>query len=154
MRHLLIACTFLLSSTWAAADRLPLPNDAPPAFAQECGSCHLPYPPQLLTADDWQRLMQGLDKHFGADATLDHKTAQSILTFLQKNAGTSARYSPAGDPPRVSRTPWFQREHGRLSLAVWKRPAVRSPANCEACHRQAAKGSFSEREIVIPGGER
>ncbi len=42
-----------------------------PAYKQECGSCHLAYPPGLLPASSWQRLMGDLPHHFGTDASLD-----------------------------------------------------------------------------------
>ncbi|MGZ8268326.1 MAG: diheme cytochrome c, partial [Burkholderiales bacterium] len=35
----------------------------------ECSSCHVAYPPKLLSAQTWRRLMGGLDKHFGTDAS-------------------------------------------------------------------------------------
>ena len=55
-------------------------------------------------------------------------------------------------PPedRISRAPWFVREHDEVDPAVWKRRAVGSASNCVACHVNAAQGSFSEREIRIP----
>lgn len=34
----------------ALADRLPLPADTPASYRDECGSCHLAYPPALPAA--------------------------------------------------------------------------------------------------------
>ena len=48
-----------------------LPRDMPPAYRQECASCHTAYPPGMLPAASWQRIMTGLDKHYGTDAALD-----------------------------------------------------------------------------------
>ena len=42
-----------------------------PAWRNECGTCHVAYPPGLLTAPDWRKLMGGLERHFGTDASLD-----------------------------------------------------------------------------------
>jgi hypothetical protein len=42
------------------------------------------------------------------------------------------------------------REHDEVPPQVWQRTAIKSAANCEACHTQAASGSFREREIRIP----
>jgi hypothetical protein len=44
-------------------------------FRAECGSCHLAYPPGLLPAASWQRIMIRLEGHFGDDASLDPATA-------------------------------------------------------------------------------
>lgn len=36
----------------------------------ECGSCHIAFEPGLLPSESWVKMMAGLDKHFGADATV------------------------------------------------------------------------------------
>jgi len=41
-------------------------------------------------------------------------------------------------------------EHGEVPSAVWRSPAVKSAANCAACHTGAEKGDFRERGIRIP----
>lgn len=138
----------------AHADRMPIPADAPPAFKAECGSCHLAFPPALLTAADWRKVMNGLDKHYGDNAGLDEKTRQSLEEFLSKNAGSDRRTVGAGDPPRLTATDWFRREHREIAAATWKDKRVGSAANCAACHTRAEQGSFREREIVLPDGTR
>lgn len=85
----------------AEAGRLSVPNNA--TRKQECGSCHIPYPPQLLSAENWQRLMGSPDRHFGVNATLDAGDNRKILNFLEHNAGSGARYS--ADSLRISDTP-------------------------------------------------
>ncbi|MDD2741744.1 MAG: diheme cytochrome c [Rhodocyclaceae bacterium] len=136
----------------AFADRMPLPANTPASFKAECASCHLAYPPALLAAKDWQRTMAGLKDHFGTDATVDAKTAQEITAFLERNAGNSDRLGSAGEPPRITQTARFIRKHREVSAKTWSDPRVKSAANCEACHRGAANGSFSEREITLPSG--
>jgi hypothetical protein len=39
----------------ALADRMPLPANTPASYKAECGSCHLAFPPALLSANDWRR---------------------------------------------------------------------------------------------------
>ncbi len=124
-----------------------------PAYRQECGSCHVPYPPALLAAPSWRAVMGGLDKHFGTDASLDAAPRAAILAFLEKNAGT--RDTSAGGNPllRISETAWFRKEHGKeVSPATIKSPEVKSIANCGACHLGAERGSYIERDIRVPGG--
>ena len=36
----------------------------------ECSSCHIAYPARALPAASWKKIMSGLDKHFGVDASL------------------------------------------------------------------------------------
>jgi hypothetical protein len=133
---------------------LPLP----PQYQQECAACHIAYPPGLLPAASWRHLMSGLAQHFGTDAALDAASTQAIAGWLAANAadaadaGTRTPQRPAAPPPnvRITRSAWFVREHDEVSAAVWKRPSVKSPANCQACHRQADQGDFNERSIRIP----
>jgi len=137
--------TLLLSiSLPALADRLPLPADTPASYRAECGSCHLPYPPALLAANDWRRLLSGLETHFGTDER------QAIAAFLARHAGNSSRLGDAGNPPRISQTPRFVRKHREVPARFWRDPRIKSAANCEACHRGAANGHFGEHDIAIP----
>lgn len=136
----------------ALADRLPIPADAPPAFRAECGSCHLAFPPALLSGADWRKVMAGLDKHYGDNAGLDETTRRQIEDFLVRNAGSSWKLGfGGGEPPRLTLTGWFRHEHDEVPAAAWKDKAVGSAANCTACHTQAEQGSFRKREIRIPG---
>jgi len=116
----------------------------------ECGTCHIAYPPQLLPAASWRRVMSGLEKHFGTDATLDAGPAAEIGTFLEQSSGTGKRVRGVADEPRITQTPWFVREHDEVPAAAWRRPAIKSAANCAACHAGAERGDFRERNIRIP----
>jgi hypothetical protein len=139
---------FLIADAMASGrSALPATNAA---YQTECGSCHVAYPPQLLAAPAWQRILQGLDRHFGVDASVDAPTATTIGAFLDANAQRAGgkRFDPAA--VRITETPWFRHEHGEIAPAVWQRAAVRTPANCGACHPQAERGRFSERDVRIP----
>ncbi len=143
----------------ALADDLRPLRDAPPAFQAECGSCHVAFPPQLLAADDWRRVMRSLDKHYGDNASLDEKTRQILEDFHVRNAGKASKVGAGGtartgEPPRLTQTDWFRREHRKVSAADWQDAKVKTPANCAACHTKAAEGSYREREITMPDGRR
>ncbi|MBX3603684.1 MAG: diheme cytochrome c [Piscinibacter sp.] len=119
-----------------------------PAYTQECGSCHAPFPPGLLPRESWQRLMQNLPRHFGTDASLDAAAQSSISDWLASRASTRTRAAPPED--RITRSDWFRREHREVPAAAWGRPAVGSAANCGACHAGAAQGDFDEDQVRIP----
>lgn len=143
----------LLAPTLAHADSGPMaPRQMLPAYQQECGSCHLAYPPGLLPADSWRRIMSGLDRHFGSDAALDTAMAQQIGAWLQAHAGTYKRVDTAPAQDRITRSAWFERKHRRIAPAVWQHTAVKSAANCAACHTGAAQGDFDEDRLRIPPG--
>lgn len=119
-------------------------------FQQECSSCHIAYSPGLLPAESWRKMMSGLDKHFGSNASLDAQDNKEITAFLVNNA--SNRWSAPTAPLRISESIWFKRKHDahEIDPAVWKNPRVKSPANCAACHPGAERGDYSERDIRIP----
>lgn len=119
-------------------------------YQAECGSCHLAYPPQLLPAATWRRIMGRLDQHFGTDATLDAGAAAEIGNFLDRAAGTGKRVAGAGDSLRITQTPWFLRKHDEVPAATWRRPGIGGPGNCAACHAAAPQGNFDEHDVRIP----
>jgi cytochrome c553 len=148
--HCVLVAAAIAAPLAARADRMPIPADAPPSFQAECGSCHLAFPPALLTAPDWRRVMSTLDQHYGDNATLDAKTRGEIESFLVRYASNRSRMAGQGDPPRLTRTPWFLREHGEVRNGLWRDARVGSASNCAACHERAEQGSFRKRELILP----
>lgn len=116
----------------------------------ECGSCHIAYPPQLLLGQAWHQIMSQLDKHFGTDASLDPAAAAEISAYLERYSGSTRRAQPATGSLRITESAWFVHEHDEVPPASWKHPAVKSAANCAACHTTAEQGDFRERNIRIP----
>lgn len=136
----------------ARADRLPVPQF--PLYLEECGACHLAYPPQLLDAHSWLHVMNGLPRHFGTDASLDEQRRTAITDFLGRNAGgrkTGVTADAKGQPLlRISETAYFRRKHREVNAATWTRAAIKTPANCAACHIKAAQGDYDDHSIIIP----
>lgn len=122
----------------------------PAAVTQECGGCHVAYPAWLLPAASWQALMAGLPRHFGSDASLDATTTAQIGGWFAANAGSGKRARETPPEHRITRSAWFQREHREVSTATWSRPAVKTAANCAACHPGAGQGDFNEHAVHIP----
>ncbi len=159
LRHLGLAAAFALAALHAAtpahADDRDTTQGVPllPKYQQECAACHLAYPPGMLPAPSWLRLMNTLPQHFGSDASLDAASAKQIGDWLQAHAASGRRSQrEAATPPedRITRSEWFLREHREISAATWVRPGVKGPSNCAACHTRADQGDFSERNIRIP----
>ncbi len=121
-----------------------------PKYRQECGTCHIAYPPGLLSTDSWRKIMAGLDNHFGTDASLNAKENEEITAYLVDNSCDF--WGAEVSPLRITETDWFQREHNSYVIPpdAWKKPVVKSPANCPACHLEAEHGDFSERNIKVP----
>ncbi len=126
------------------------PANVNATWAKECSACHIAYPPGLLPAESWRKLMSGLDKHFETDASLTVPESRDVTAFLVAHA--SNRWTATGAPLRITETQWFKSKHStkEVAPAVWKRTSVKSAANCQACHAGADKGDFNEHSIKIP----
>jgi diheme cytochrome c len=145
---LIVAGLAFVACDAAAEGRLDAPANE--RWKTECGSCHIAYPPGLLPAQSWSRLMSGLERHFGTDAGVDPAAAAEIGAYLERYSASGKRARGAAGSLRITESAWFLREHDELSPAVWRRPAVKSAANCAACHTAAEQGDFRERSIRIP----
>lgn len=134
----------------ALAAKMPMPVDMPKSYEAECASCHMAYPPGLLSEKSWENVMRTLGKHFGVDASVDQKDQFEITSWLKKNAATRQKYSELAPENRITKTSWFIRKHNEIKPDVWKRGSIKTPANCGVCHLNAAEGVFSEKNISIP----
>lgn len=115
-----------------AADDIWQTHEANPVWKSECEGCHMAFPPSLLAKENWQLIMQGLDKHFGVDASLDVKTRDEISAFLERNAGSS--WTRSSSTLRFTDTQWFLRKHSGAMRMIAK-GRVKSLMDCVACHQ-------------------
>ena len=152
--HILIALLAVTSLTAQARyngeerGQPVMPTHVNAKWQQECAGCHLAFPPGLLPAASWQKLMSGLDKHFGTNASLSPQDKAVITGFLVKNA--SNRWTSSAAPLRITDGKWYKAMHSEVAAAVWKRASVKSHSNCAACHAGADKGVFDEHRVKIP----
>ncbi len=129
-------------------------------YVDECGACHLAYPPGLLPVESWQGIMAGLDDHFGESAEMDEETTTHIASYLDQYALAKGQKSRIGklmrnmpdDPPlRITELPAFIDAHDEIpkQLEVEKlETGFLSP--CADCHRTAASSIF-DKELLHPG---
>ena len=131
-------------------------------YQQACGGCHMAYPPGLLPPVSWERMMQGLDDHFGENAELLPDEHKEVVNYLLSNAAGRTNYrlshwvvqvlGPNKAPLRITETEFFHEEHDEIPASMVKdNDQVRSFANCNACHPDAEKGRFEEDRVRIPG---
>jgi cytochrome b len=152
----LTAAVFLVVATRQPPAGVP---DVPPlpAHSAECGACHWAYHPSLLPAASWQRIMAGLDDHFGEDARLAPAKAAAIGGWLTGHAAESWDTLPAQrlrtvnplQPLRITATPFWKKRHGHLEPAVF-RSVKGGSGNCAGCHGDADRGTFNFRTINLP----
>lgn len=147
MKLLLIATLLVVSVPSALAGDHRY-GSFPAPYIEECASCHVAYPPQLLTAEGWQTVMAQLGKHYGVDASLDAKHRGTLADFLQRAASRKGKHAPTESTARMTKTAWFVHEHGSMP------PTKMKFADCAACHTAANKGDYSERSLKLPAGFR
>ncbi len=139
-----------------------LPSVDNALYKQECSGCHMAYQPGFLPERSWRKLMAGLDNHFGDNAELGAKERSAIEAYLVENSGDRVEnrrtrrfvksVSASETPLRISELRYFQKEHREIPERMIKgNDKVKSLAQCNACHQQAEQGSYSERQIRIPG---
>lgn len=128
-----------------------------PAFYKECISCHTLYPPFLLPSKSWVSMMDGLENHFGDDASLDAKTTESIKEFLVKNSAESStkesslRILASLEKDKtylaITETLFWKNRHKKIDKEVFKRADIGKPSNCKACHDNIENGLLNNRDI-------
>ncbi len=94
--------------------------------------------------------MKNLGKHYGTDASLEAADIQQISQWLAQTGGTYKRVVESSKEDRLTTTSWFAKKHNDIDAATFKRAAIKSPANCAACHTKAADGNFDEDFVRIP----
>lgn len=148
----LAACALGAQAKYNGQDRGKpvMPSQTNVKTQAECSGCHMAYPAGLLPAASWSKLMAGLDKHFGTDASLSPKDTKEITDYLVKYA--SNRWTSSAAPLRITDGEWFKTKHNsrEINPATWKRESVKSQSNCMACHQGAERGDFNEDRIRIP----
>ena len=133
-----------------------------PIYQEECASCHMAYPPGLLPARSWEKIMAGLESHFGDNTELEPESFKQISKFLVTNSADNSPYRRSrkimrslnsNDAPiRISETPYIKYKHDEIPDKLVKfNKKVNSLANCNACHNKAEQGLFSEHGVNIPG---
>ena len=137
-------------SSIALADGNVMPLKVPEKVKSECASCHMVYPPAFLPNESWARIMSGLEKHYGTDASLDPQSIKEISQWLNQKSGTYKRVSSAPPDDRITESTWFVKKHRKISDSTWKSLKVKSKANCMACHTSADKGRYDDDEVSIP----
>lgn len=130
-------------------------------YRDECGACHMAYPPGLLPSASWRAIMDGLGDHFGENAELPADRAAHITAYLERHASERGdpmkhdrllRGAKEQAPLRITALPFFKAEHDDIPRRmVDNNPKVRTFSRCEACHRDAETGRFDEDTVAVPG---
>jgi len=126
-------------------------------FVNECGSCHIAYPPFLLPEKSWVSMMATLENHFGDDASIDSQTNASIFSFLKNNSAETSNQKSAwkilkslkdnNSTIAITQTPYWKKKHRKIDKELFASKEVKSKANCKACHQDIEYGLI-EKNLV------
>ena len=130
-----------------------------PVYLETCGACHFAYQPALLPAASWEKILAGLNNHFGEAVALDDETRQTIGAYLKSGSAETSSAQIAVKimdsleghaPMRITDVFYIKKEHHGIPADVFKREPVGSFSNCAACHTDAAGGVYDEDGVRIP----
>jgi hypothetical protein len=160
---IIISFLLVLLSGVGCLARLSKENDFKPAtnqtYLSTCGSCHFLYPPELLPAASWEKIIKQLNKHFGESIRIDPQSKKVISKFLMENGTDRSSAQKAGKimnslegrtPSRITEIPYIQKKHRGIKPEVLNRKTIGSLSNCAACHTKAEQGNFNEEYVTIP----
>lgn len=154
-----IALTLMVLGGWMLSNALLADSDeryrpiSNRTVLEECSDCHMAFPPEMLPARSWEKMMRGLENHFGESAELDPETTRIIEEYYVENAGDQGLFgrwrfrglSDDNPPLRITEMAYFKREHsGREFDYYARRLKVKSPVDCVACHPGARSGYFDD----------
>ena len=140
----------MVAQTANAGSKNLMPVNVPLIYKQECASCHMSYAPALLPKESWTEIMNWLQKHYGTDASISQQEMMQIASWLNSNAGTYKRVKEAPPDNRITKSGWFEKKHRKISSREFLSTAIKSPSNCNACHKNAEQGNFDDDEVRIP----
>lgn len=132
------------------------------AYAQNCSKCHKNYPPFMLPKASWEKLMDGLDNHFGeaiTDKNITRSDQSDIREYLiTHSAETSSRklafrtLASLGEmrPISMTKVPYWREIHAHIDRSVFKNDHVKNASNCFACHAGFEYGILDNTRIHIP----
>lgn len=102
-------------------------------YLENCASCHIPIPAQVLPRESWQDILNQPQSHYGQVLPDSIKaTAGLIWTYLYQYSRPANRGETI--PQYVSNSRYFQALHPKVEL-----PKPSGHQTCSTCHPMAGK---------------
>ena len=137
---LLISCIWLIEIDSALADNSHFllsqaDNNSlgKELYLENCGSCHIPLPAEVLPTKRWEDILNNPQNHYGVALPTSVKvTARLMWTYLKQY---SRPYPPEVTIPQyVTNSRYLKALHPQIEL-----PKPTSHQTCLQCHPSAAK---------------
>jgi len=159
MHRYLLSITICLGMSGSAAfaeEGIVVPAIDDPATLKECGACHFTFPPQMLPARSWKKLMASLGNHFGEDASLPDATRVAITAYMVGHAADAPTtengkwflrgLADTVTPLRITEMPFWRRGHAEVPRSYFSKPQVKTASNCMACHGNGGGGTGGDED--------
>jgi Dihaem cytochrome c len=104
-------------------------------YLENCATCHIGVPPQVLPTETWRRLLQD-SEHYGQQIRLLVDPSRLLVwNYLQ----TYSRLQPKNEevPYRIANSRFFKALHPRVKV-----PESLNLSSCVTCHPGASKYNF------------
>lgn len=140
-----------------------VPPVANKVFKHECGACHFAYPPGLLPAKTWEKILtvEALSNHFGDNAESNEETVKILRDYAVANAADKSKntrsirimraVAAGGTPKRITEVLYIKRKHHHIPAEmITGNTDVEFFSHCDACHTRAEEGIFDADTVDIP----
>jgi len=112
-----------------------------------------------LPSGSWEKVLAGLEDHFGEMLDLDPGARKIVTEYLKANAAEHSSAKRAvkimrslrnRTPLRITEIPYIREKHDEVSPKVLKRESIGSLSNCPACHTTAERGIYEDDYVATP----
>lgn len=104
-------------------------------YLQNCGTCHIAIPPQVMPTQTWLQLLQD-SEHYGVQIPL-LKAPNRLILWNYLQFFSRPGYENEAIPYRMAQSRFFKALHPLVEL-----PRALNPISCASCHPQADKFNF------------
>lgn len=105
-------------------------------YVENCGSCHIALPPEILPSETWRRLLLEPQQHYGQQLKpLIGPTLLVMWEYLRTFSRPQAKKEQI--PYRVSESRFFKALHPRVKF-----PEKVSLGSCVSCHTGVAQSNY------------
>ncbi|WP_052055347.1 hypothetical protein [Myxosarcina sp. GI1] len=102
-------------------------------YLDNCSSCHVPIPAEVLPTKTWEQILNNPENHYGASLTLpDRVSTLLIWSYLKNNSRPLITGETA--PEYVTNSRYLQALHPQVDL-----PKPTTHQSCILCHPNATE---------------
>ena len=130
---LIVSLAFLIKTNAVLAQSNNNNSIGTDIYLQNCASCHIPIPAEVLPTESWQDILNNTQNHYGTALPTSVKVnARLLWAYLR----TSSRPANPGEtlPQYVTNARYLKALHPQVDL-----PKPTTHQTCQLCHPSAAK---------------